>query len=444
MSNLESSPQLAQAPILHVDLDAFFASVEILDDPSLRGRPVCVGGAGERGVIASASYEARRFGIYSAMPSLQALQRCPDLIILPGRFDRYESYSREFHKVIADVTPQLEPLGLDEVFADLSSLGRLDVRPLEAAHLIQRRLREELSLECGVGVARNKLFAKLGSKRAKPKISATGVTPGPGVLWVSPDVEKQWLDELRVEALWGVGPATTKKLHGMGLRWVRDLRSLDVSSLAHVVGPAMASTLITFSRGEDTRPVEVDRALKSLGFDKTYARSLRGREVEDALRHHAGVVARALRDKGSVARTFGVVVRWDDQTSQTRSQTLSFGLDDEAGIAAIALGLLNSFDRGRAVRLLGLHASSFLRAEENNVQLSFDGFDVDATSRSGAEATSRQLQITNDSLRDALDDIRRRFGADSVGVASEMTRDGVHVTRQRGDDAFGPSDQRAR
>ena len=156
MSNSPSEgPSVDEAPILHVDLDAFFASVEILDDPSLRGKPVAVGGGGERGVIASASYEARRYGVRSAMSSLIAKRRCPNLIILPGRFDRYEVYSRQFHDIVRDLTPDYESLGLDEVFADLRSLRRMKVRPLEAAAGLRRRINAELGLRCGVGLGRS-------------------------------------------------------------------------------------------------------------------------------------------------------------------------------------------------------------------------------------------------------------------------------------------------
>ena len=186
MNSSSSNPTVDEAPILHVDLDAFFASVEILDDPSLRGKPVAVGGAGDRGVIASASYEARRFGVRSAMPSVVARRACPSLIILPGRFDRYEIYSRQFHDVVRDLTPDFEPLGLDEVFADLRSLRRLHVRPLDAASRLRARINDELGLRCGVGLGRNKLFAKLASKESKPRVVDAKLVEGPGVFWVEP------------------------------------------------------------------------------------------------------------------------------------------------------------------------------------------------------------------------------------------------------------------
>jgi DNA polymerase-4 len=432
------SPSLEEAPILHVDLDAFFASVEILDDPSLRGKPVCVGGAAERGVIASASYEARRHGVKSAMPSVVARRLCPDLIILPGRFDRYEEYSHQFHGVVNDLTPDYEPLGLDEVFADLRSLRRLGVRPLDAARELRGRIREELQLECGVGLGRNKLFAKLASKQSKPHVVDHQLVVGEGVVWVSPELEERWIAELPVRALWGVGPQTATKLHQLGLRWVRDLAKVDEETLARHLGAAMAATLVAYARGEDERTVTVHRELKSLGHDQTFAISLTSlEEVLSQCRHHAGVVARALRGQGRVARTISVVLRFDDLESLSRSQTLPFGIDDESALTSVAQALVRSVDLSRPVRLLGLYASSFLERSDNQVQLSFDVV-TEGDRRNEAIEQSREYQVSSASLRDALDDIRRRYGASSVGVASDLASQGLRIERQRGSHAFGP------
>jgi DNA polymerase-4 len=423
---------------LHVDLDAFFASVEILDDPSLRGKPVCVGGAAQRGVIASASYEARRHGVRSAMPTVVARRMCPDLIILPGRFDRYEEYSQRFHTLVNDLTPDYEPLGLDEVFADLRSLRRLDVRPLEAAWHLRGRIREELHLECGVGLGRNKLFAKLASKQSKPHVVDSELVEGDGVVWVDPRLEETWLNELPVRALWGVGPQTAKKLHQLGLRWIRDLAKVDEATLVRHLGAAMAGTLAAYARGDDERLVVSNRELKSLGHDETFATSLITLdEVLDQCRHHAGIVARALRAQDRVARTVSVVLRFDDLESLSRSQTLPFGVDDEAALTAVAQALARSVDLSRPVRLLGLYASSFLERGRNQVQLSF-GVDAEGDDRRDAIERSREHQVSAASLRDALDDIRRRYGASSVGVASDLSSRGLHIERQRGSHAFGP------
>ena len=424
---------------MHIDLDAFFASVEILDDPSLGGKPVGVGGGGRRGVIASASYEARRYGVRSGMSSLIALRRCPDLIILPGRFDRYETYSRDFQAIIRDLTPDYEPLSLDEAFADLRSLRRLDVRPIAAAHELRRRINEELGLLCGIGLGRNKLFAKLASKESKPTVVDGRLVEGPGVVWVSPDLERRWLDELPVRALWGVGPATATKLQKLGLRWVRDVARVDERTLASHVGPAMASTLVSFAQGEDKREVTTDRILKSVGHDQTFATSLSGIDaVVEAAKVHAAIVARALRGEGRVTRTITVAVRFDDLTSVTRSQTLSFGLDDEFAILTIAEALLQSVDLHNSVRLLALHASNFLERSDNSMQLTF-GLDPQSSDlREQAEGISRERQVGNEALRDAVDEVRQKFGRTAVGSAAELGEHGVEIARQRGSHAFGP------
>jgi len=443
LNSPSENPSVDDAPILHIDLDAFFASVEILDDPTLKGKPVVVGGGGDRGVIASASYEARRYGVRSAMPSIIARRRCPGLIILPGRFDRYEVYSRRFHDIIRDLTPEYEPLGLDEVFADLRSLRRLHVRPIEAGFELRRRINDELGLLCGVGLGRNKLFAKLASKESKPTIVDGRLVDGPGVVWVSPELERKWLDELPVRSLWGVGPATAAKLQKLGLRWVRDLAQVDEQTLAKHVGESMASTLAAYAKGEDKREVTVDRALKSVGHDQTFAKSLVGiGEVVEAAKGHAAVVARALRDGNRVARTITVIVRFDDLTSVSRSQTLSFGVDDEYAIAAIAEALLQSVDLSRSVRLLAIHASSFLERDNNNMQLTFGLDPTSSDPREQAEAISRERQVSNESLRDAVDDVRQKFGRSSVGNVSELTDHGVEIKRQRGSHAFGPDDEK--
>ncbi len=429
-------PSLVEAPILHVDLDAFFASVEILDDPRLVGRPVAVGGAGERGVIASASYEARRYGVRSAMASVTALRRCPGLIILPGRFERYEELSAQFHGLIGELTSRYEPLGLDEAFCDLRGLQRHGVRPVPAAHELAERIRSVMSLECGVGVARNKLFAKLASREAKSKVLAGRLVPGPGVFYVDPGTETRWLAELPVRALWGVGPATAAKLDQLGLGFVRDLARVSEADLSAHLGSAMASTLVSFARGEDPREVLSDRPVKSLGHEQTFGRSLVGSDVLDAARTHAGVLARTLRERGLLARTLSVIVRYDERDEVRRSQTLAFGLDDEEALYALAEALLGSVDLARSVRLLGLHASSLLLRGQSQIQLRLDVDDAEAAAPPGAASSAQDAQVEREALRDAVDEIRRRFGQGALTRVSEL---GTALARQRGAHAFGPS-----
>ena len=438
-SSPADQPTVDEAPVLHVDLDAFFASVEILDDPSLAGRAIAVGGGGERGVIASASYEARRFGVRSGMPSVLARRRCPDLVILPGRFDRYEEYSRRFREIVTDLTPTVEAIGLDELFADLRGLRRLGTRPVDAAWALRGRIEDELHLNCGVGLARNKLFAKLASKRSKPAVVGGRITPGAGVVWVDRATEQRWLAELPVGALWGVGPATTAKLNRLGLRWVRDLAPLEEATLAVHVGPAMAATLVAYARGDDRREVVVDRGAKSLGHDETFARSLRNvREVQSAARAHAAVVARALRASHQLARTITLVVRFDDLRSVSRSQTLSFGVDDDGAIAMIGAALAETVELNQSVRLVGLYASSFIERSAHEIQLTLPVAVESSDTREGAEQASRARQIDFEGLRDAIDEVRQRFGRSALGTVAELDEEGLHVATQRGRHAFGP------
>lgn len=441
MSSPSRRPGVLEAPILHVDLDAFFASVEVLDDPSLAGRPVAVGGAGERGVIASASYEARRYGVRSAMSSALARRLCPSLVLLPGRFERYGEYSRRFHGLVADLTPVYEPLGLDEVFCDLRSLARLGVDPIEAAHGLRRRLLDELRLRCGIGVARNKLFAKLASKAAKPRVEAGRLVEGEGVVWVDAATEERWLATLPVRALWGVGPATAAKLERLGLRFVRDLRGVSAATLARSVGPSMAATLVAFAAGEDDREVVTDRPLKSLGHEETFARSLVGRgELATALRAQAGVVARTLRERDLVARTLTVLVRLDDGAQVSRSQTVGYGLDDGGALLELAEALAGSVELAGAVRLLGLHASGLRARTGEGLQLRLPlGAPADDDA---PEDRARARQAERAALRDAIDEVRRRFGRDALATAGELTADGVEVATQRGRHPFGPEGPR--
>ncbi len=432
-------PTVDDAPILHVDLDAFFASVEILDDPTLAGRPIAVGGAGERGVIASASYEARRFGVRSGMPSVLARRRCPAMVILPGRFDRYEEYSRRFRDIVTDLTPMVEAIGLDELFADLRGLRRLGTDPVAAGWALRGRIENELHLDCGVGLARNKLFAKLASKRSKPSVVNGRITPGAGVVWVDPATERRWLAELPVEALWGVGPATAAKLHRLGLRWVRDLGAVDESTLATHVGPSMAATLVAYAHGDDRREVVVDRGAKSLGHDETFAKSLRTlNEVQIAARGHAAVVARALRAHHQLARTITLVVRFDDLRTVSRSQTLSFGVDDDGAIAMIGAALAETVELTQSVRLVGLYASSFLERGAHEIQLTLPMTIEAPSAREGIEAATRARQVGYEALRDAIDEVRQRFGRSAVGTVAELDEHGLQVASQRGRNAFGP------
>ncbi len=284
--------------ILHVDMDAFFASVEVLDDPALAGKPVIVGGAGARGVVASCTYEARAYGVHSAMPSVRARQLCPEAVFLSGRHSRYGEVSAQLHKILADITPMVEPIGLDEAFVDVAGAVRLLGRPASIARDLRGRVHDELHLECAVGIGRSKMIAKLASRAAKPRASRAGLQPGPGVYLVEPDVELAFLHGHPVEALWGVGPATAKRLHDLGVRSVGDLAALPLDTVVRRLGKASGAHLSALSRGEDPDPVNPNRPNKSIGHEETFSQDLVDpHELERHVLRMAESVATMLRGR---------------------------------------------------------------------------------------------------------------------------------------------------
>ncbi len=269
MRDLSGTPS-----ILHVDMDAFFASVEVLDDPTLAGLPVIVGGAGARGVVASCTYEARVFGVRSAMPSVRARQLCPQAVFLPGRHGRYAEISGQLHRILTDITPLVEPIGLDEAFLNVAGAIRMLGSPETIAQRLRGRVRSDLSLDCAVGIGRSKMIAKLASRAAKPRVSRAGLLPGPGVVAIAPTTELAFLHGHQVEALWGVGPATATRLHELGVRTVGDLAAIPPETLVRRIGKASGLHLAALARGDDPSPVTPDRAAKSIGHEETFSQDL--------------------------------------------------------------------------------------------------------------------------------------------------------------------------
>ena len=304
--------------ILHVDLDAFFASVEVLDDPSLAGRPVIVGGAGERGVVAACTYEARACGVHSAMPSVRARRLCPDAVFLPGRYDRYAELSAQLHEVFGRYTPLVEGISLDEAFLDVSGARRLFGTGEEIAWSIRDSVRSTLGLEASVGVATTKFVAKLASEAAKPAADRAGTRPGRGVVVVAPGTELDFLHPLPVRALWGVGPATLARLERFGVATVGDLAALPLSTLVTALGEAVGHHLHDLAWGRDARGVEPDRPVKSVSHEETYAHDLHltSELAAEAVRLADGVAAR-LRRAGLGGRTVSIKVRFHDFSTIT-------------------------------------------------------------------------------------------------------------------------------
>ncbi|HWE65544.1 MAG TPA: DNA polymerase IV [Acidimicrobiales bacterium] len=420
--------------ILHVDMDAFYASVEILDDPSLVGLPVIVGGAGARGVVASCTYEARRFGVRSAMPSARARQLCPQAVFLPGRHGRYAEVSAQLHQILADVTPQVEPIGLDEAFLNVAGALRRLGPPEVIAHGLRDRVRADLSLDCAVGIGRSKMIAKLASRAAKPRATRAGLEPGPGVVLIGPDIEMAFLHGHAVEALWGVGPATATRLHELGVRTVGDLAALPPETVVRRLGKASGLHLAALARGEDPDPVRPDRPTKSIGHEETFSQDLIDPVVlERHVLRMAESVATMLRGGTTAARTITVKVKFSDLSLQTRSHTLGRAITTGGAIGQVAAALLAGVDPGEGIRLLGVSASGLV--ESGGDQLSFDL--GDGRDEGQQSATTREQSWSD--VTAAVDAIRTRFGSSSVGSAAMVTDDGVQIPARR-DAPWGPSE----
>ena len=406
--------------ILHVDMDAFYASVETLRDPSLAGRPVIVGGAGERGVVASCSYEARAYGIHSAMPSARARRLCPHAAFVPGSFRLYADYSRRIHQVFSSFTPLVEGIALDEAFLDVGGARRLFGPPPDVARAVRERVMAELGLGCSVGVGTSKLVAKLASKAAKPTPSLRGPVPGPGVVVVPAGGELAFLHPLPVSALWGVGPATRERLGRLGVATVGDLAALPLDALVGCVGAAVGNHLHALAWGRDHRPVEPARAVKSVGHEETYAQDL----VEPAqLRREAvrmaDAVASRLREGSLAGRTITVKVRFHDFSTITRSCTLPAAVDTGPELAKVAISLLDRVDPTAGVRLVGVSVSKLASGAARQLGLE------DASAPAWGQAAG------------AVDEVRSRFGQAAVGPAA-LVADGTLGVRRRGDQQWGP------
>jgi DNA polymerase-4 len=387
--------------VLHVDMDAFYASVELLRHPELVGRPVIVGGGGGRSVVLSATYEARALGVHSAMPMTRARRICPQAVVLEPHHADYARVSESVMAVFASVTPVVEPLSLDEAFLDVSGALRRLGSPRQIGEHIRARVADEQGITCSVGVATTKFVAKLASTQAKPD----------GLLVVPADEVVGFLHPLPVGALWGVGDRTEETLHRLGLRTVGDLARTPQATLERALGVAVGRHLSALAWGRDDRSVTPDEPDKSLGAEETFPVDVDDPAVvlRELLRLSERTTAR-LRATGQLGRTVAIKVRFADFTTITRSRTLSEPTDVGREVYAVARALYEALGLERArIRLVGVRLEGLVGAEGRTHQLALD------ERPTGWREADR-----------AVDRATRRFGAGAVRPASlvrEETRD---------------------
>lgn len=384
-------------PILHVDMDAFFVSVELLERPELRGRPVVVGGVGGRGVVSAASYEARRYGVHSAMPMTRARRLCPQAVVLPPRHEKYSRVSAAVFEIFRTVTPLVEPLSLDEAFLDVGGALRRLGRPVEIARQIRAQVRDQQGITCSVGVAANKFVAKLASTHCKPD----------GLLVVAADGVQDFLHPLPVAALWGVGERTEQALTRLGLRTVGQLAQVPLGTLQRELGNALGAHLHDLSWGRDPREVVPHTPDKSIGAEETFDHDIDDPEtIRRELLRLAEKVGARLRASGNAGRTVSVKLRMADFKTITRSRTLREPTDLARVIYVTACELYEAAGLERVrLRLVGVRVENLGPADEAPRQLAFD------EPESGWREAER-----------AMDQVANRFGRGMVRPAALVRR----------------------
>lgn len=383
-----------RASIMHVDMDAFFASVELLEHPELRGKPVIVGHIGPRSVVTAATYEARRFGVNSAMPMAVALRRCPHAVVLEPHMERYREASSKVMAIFDSVTPLVERLSIDEAFLDVAGARRLLGTPWQIGTHIRRRVHDELGLSCSVGIAATKFVAKLASSTAKPD----------GLLVVPADRTRAFLDPLPVSALWGVGAATEETMQRRGLRTIADVASTPLPSLISALGDASGRRLHDLARGLDPRAVDIRTVEKSVGHEVTFADDVADPVLvrRELLRLSDRVAAR-MRRSGLRCRTVAVKVRFGDFSTLTRSRTLSEPSDVGRAVYDAAAELLEAANpMARPVRLIGVRGEQLVAADDVAFSLWSETEDW------------REAEL-------AVDTVSERFGAGAVRPASLLS-----------------------
>ena len=373
--------------IVHIDMDAFFASVEKLDNPDLKDKPVIVGGLGKRGVVATASYEARRYGVKSAMPILKARKLCPDGIYLPPRFERYREISKKIQQILLSYTPKIEPISLDEAFLDLTeTVDSFDLAVAKAAK-IQIEIKEKLGLTCSVGVAPNKFLAKLASDMRKPN----------GFTVIRKEEIEDVLRDLPISRMWGVGRITEKKLNDMGVKTIGELKKIPKSRLKDAFGK-QGENLYRLARGIDESPVEPYHPVKSISQEMTFDEDIKNPEkIKLYIARLSEEVGEALRKKGLRARTVKIKVRFSDFTTITRQLSFDIPTSSTEMIRSLARKLFEEKVAGnKKVRLIGVGVSNLTGKKEGQLYLF-----------PKAEEKLEKIDYL-------LDMIRERFGKNSI------------------------------
>ena len=406
---LPSAPTDRPLSILHVDMDAFYASVEIRDNPSLEGLPVCVGGpAASRGVIAAASYEARRYGVHSALATATARRLCPDLVLLPPDFDKYTSVSKQVMAIFRRYTPTVEPLSLDEAFLDVTGSERLFGDAVEIGHRIKDDILRETRLVASVGVAPTKFLAKLASDLDKPD----------GFRIIQRDEVRAVLDPLPVSKIFGVGPRTAKRLEALGIKTVGDLAARPRKDVARRFG-ASGMWIHDLAHGIDPRRVAARREEKSHGMERTFAEDIVDREeLRALLMTFSEEVAFYLRDKGLRGKTVTLKARFSDFKTVTRTKTLDFATNLGPRIYSVTRELLDRVEV-RPLRLLGVQVSRLEDVRQPVQETLFNGAMAEPSTRDDFIATSAKLAKVTPSL----DKLRRKFGRGTVLPATLQNKD---------------------
>ncbi|HUY86217.1 MAG TPA: DNA polymerase IV [Acidimicrobiales bacterium] len=462
--------------IAHVDMDCFFAAVEILDNESLRGRPVVVGGTGPRGVVASCSYQARAYGIRSAMPIAIAKQKCADCVVIAGRYERYLELSRQVYSILTRFAPVVEAVSIDEAFLDVSGIvGRFNGE-VGLGHAIRSTVKDELRLDCSIGIGGNKMIAKLASRQAKPIVGPTSLTaksqkPGPsegqGVTYVSDDELLEFLHPLPISSLSGIGSATRERLWHIGVETVGDLARVPVQSLFSRLGGNSAMRLHDLAWGRDPRPVEPNGDPKTISCEETFSQDIRSPvQLDKELFRLADNVFHRMASNGWSARTVTLKIRFPDFKTVERSRTMVEPAKSVFEVLSAARCLLGEFDISVGIRLVGVGVSNLVPEFGFATQLSL----IPSSSPIIPGATSGNVLVSRpnhsggprlgngakgifstggnisppsmgnmEEVSKVVEQIRAKFGVDALVPAVLLENGSIRVKR-RGDTQWGPSE----